>query len=516
MLIKLIFAAIAGIALTFSFAPFNFYPLAFFSVAALAYLWMQETPKQAFFTGLFYGIGFYGSSTYWIYICIHYFGNAPIIIAAIVTVLFVVFLAFLFFALLGAGTSYLLQKSQQKPNKNTGERQATPPLPLRERAGVRGLLFIFPACWVLGEFWRTYILTGFPWLLLGYSQMSTPLRNLAPIVGVYGLSFITALISCIFLALANKTTSTKIKYTGIILMALIFTVAFSLNSVQWTKPSRAPITVSLIQGNIDQNHKWDLQYLISILETYTNLSKMQWHSNLIIWPEAAVPTFPEELPEFLNALNEKAKANHSSLLFGIPLQNTITKQYYNGMMVLGDSQGIYEKEHLVPFGEYLPLKFLFAWFYHYFQVPMSSAEPGPRYQVPLQIDSMKIAPFICYEIIYPWRVLRDTIGRQFLVTISDDSWYGDSIALPQHQQMAQMRALETGRYLLLAANTGITAIINPKGEVNKIAPINRGYVLTGEITPMEGNTPLMFWQYYPILALAFLSILAGFLRPMHY
>lgn len=490
MLLRLFIAFIAGVALTFAFSPFNIYPLAFFSVAALAYLWLYESPKHAFFSGLSYGIGFFGSSTYWVFISIHFFGNVPISISIIATGLLVLFLAFLFFALLGPLCSYLMKRTRES----------------------FALLAIFPSCWVLGEFWRTYILTGFPWELLGYSQMNTPLRNLAPIVGVYGLSFITALIGSIFLVSANQKTRPKEKYFSLSLLFIIFVAGFSLKAVQWTKPSSPPITVSLIQGNIDQNHKWDVQYLISILETYKKLTKGQWNKDLIIWPEAAVPVFPEEIQPYIRFLNEKAKASHSNLLFGIPLQNTLTKQYYNGMMIVGESQGTYKKEHLVPFGEYLPLKFLFGWFYSYFQVPMSSADPGPRHQSPLQINGIKIAPFICYEIIYPWRVLRDTIGRQLIISISDDSWFGNSIALQQHQQMAQMRALETGRYLLLGANTGITAVIDPKGEVIKIAPKDQEFVLEGTISPMSGKTPLMLWQYYPILLLVFLCIFRAIFR----
>jgi apolipoprotein N-acyltransferase len=528
MLARLLIAALAGCALTFSFAPFYFYPLAFFSVGVLAYLWMLETPKEAFWSGWAYGIGFFGSSTYWVYISIHYFGNAPVVIALIVTILFVLFLAFLFFALLGVFTSYLIHHNHLRAmlnrscaTKNAGsirKRRWIPRLCRGTTAegNLHGYsipsLFIFPACWVLGEFWRTYILTGFPWALLGYSQMHSPLRSLAPIIGVYGISYITALIASILIVLGSHATSFAKKNVGIALMIIIFVAAFSFQGVQWTRASGPSINVSLIQGNIDQNHKWDLEYLIKILETYKNLSASQWTSKLIVWPEAAVPTFPEEVPKFIAFLNENAKANHSNLLFGVPFQNTLTKQYYNGMMMVGENQGVYEKVHLVPFGEYLPLKFLFAWFYHYFQVPMSSASAGPRYQEPLKMDGFKIAPFICYEIIYPWRVLRDTIGRQLIISISDDSWFGNSIALDQHQQMAQMRALETGRYLLLGANTGITAIIDPRGRVIKKAPQDQEYVLAGEILPMSGKTPLMFWQYYPILLLALFSILASLIR----
>lgn len=485
MMLRLLLAGLAGVALTFSFAPFNLYPLAFFSVAFLAYLWLHESPKQSFFSGFFYGIGFFASATYWVYISMHFFGNVPILMSIAATTLLVLFLAVLFFALIGPPTSYLMKKTN----------------------GTYALLAIFPSCWVLAEFWRTYALTGFPWALLGYSQMSTPLRNLAPIVGVYGLSFITALIGCIFLVLANKKTRALGRTLALALFIILFSAGFLLKTISWTRPSGTPISVSLIQGNIDQNHKWDVQYLISILDTYKKLSASQWSNDLIIWPEAAVPIFPEEIPAFITYLDQSAKANHSHLLLGIPLQNTVTKQYYNGLMLLGENQGTYKKEHLVPFGEYLPLKFLFSWFYSYFQVPMSGTDAGPSHQEPLQIDHIKIAAFICYEIIYPWRVLRDTMGTQLLISISDDSWFGDSIALTQHLQMAQMRALETGRYLLLDANTGITAIINPQGEVLKIAPLDREFILEGKISPMQGKTPLMLWQYYPILLLAFLCLL---------
>lgn len=489
-MLKRLLATIAGVALTFSFAPFHFYFLAFLSLAVIAYFWQQESPWQAFITGFFYGFGFFASSTYWVYISIHYFGNTPALIAFFVSFLFIVFLGFLFFAPLGALVSFFLSRNSY----------------------AIGLMILFPACWVLGELWRTYILTGFPWLLLGYSQMDTPLRNLAPLFGVYGLSYFTALMAGILLVLANPKSSFFAKYFGIGLLTVVYAAGFSLHSVQWTKPQGSPITVSLIQGNIDQNHKWDTHSLLQILETYKKLTENEWQNTLIIWPEAAIPTFPEDAAEFIDYLNKTAKSHHSNLLFGIPLQNLQTQKYYNGLMVVGENPGEYKKVHLVPFGEYLPLQFLFAWFYHYFQVPMSDAEPGSAHQISLHINDIKIAPFICYEIIYPWRVLSDTLNRQLMVSISDDSWFGDSIALNQHLQMAQMRALETGRYLLLAANTGITGIINPQGKLIKKAPENREFVLSGLIQPMAGKTPLMFWQYYPILALVLLSLLGGLFR----
>lgn len=487
MLLRFGLALVAGFALTLAFAPFNVTPLAFISPLVLLLLLLPATAKQATLTAFIYGFGFFITSCYWVYISIYVYGNAPLFIALLATFLFAVILASLFFATFGFACHWLMKKT----------------------TNYWACIAVFPATWVLWEGLRTVLFTGFPWVLLGYSQMASPLKAYAPIFGVYGVTFLTLVISG---TLASFTFETKkfSKFLSVIIFIAIFAVAFGLQGKSWTVKDKDPISVSLVQGNIEQSLKWNSAQLIHNLQVYKDLTATEWQQQqLIIWPEAAVPALPQQLPEFIESLKQQAKQNNSTLIFGIPLYDPKTAEYFNGLLMVGAHEGSYKKQHLVPFGEYLPLKFLFSWFYKYFDIPMSDFSEGTDNQPPLVINNIKIAPFICYEIIYPWQVLREAIHKQILLTISDDSWFGNSIALNQHLQMAQMRALETGRYLLLVTNTGITAIIDPQGAVIQKLSEDQAGVLKGKIWPMRGKTPLMIWQYYLVFLLTIFLIVVS-------
>lgn len=480
-------ALVAGCLLPLAFAPFNFYWLAFLSPAVLFYLWLRSTPVQAFKKGLLFGIGFFSVGIYWIYISINTYGNTPTTISLIITVLFILVLS-----LFPATQGYLITKIFRHKN-NTAK-----------------CLCVFPASWVIWEWLRSALLTGFPWLFLGYTQISTPLHGLAPLFGVYGISLAVVLISGSLVLLIQRC-SQFIKILSIIIIFSLIGIGWAFAYLQWTKPAGPNIKVSLIQGNIKQQIKWQPDRLISILNIYRNLTEQHWSSQFIIWPEAAISTFPQQIQTFMDDLDAAAKRHNVYLLIGAPLINLESKQFYNGMIMLGVGSGKYLKRHLVPFGEYLPLKFLFSWFTNYFQIPMSDFSPGPKQQTPIQINHFKLATFICYEIAYPIEVLEAIKDKQMIIALIDDSWFGDSTALDQHFQIARMRALETGRYVLLCTNTGITAFINPLGKVIAKAPVNKQFALTANAIPMKGNTPLMQWNYYPVAAVIIILLLVGFL-----
>jgi len=371
-------------------------------------------------------------------------------------------------------------------------------------------LFVFPSSWVIWEFLRGWIFTGFPWLFLGYSQSDTMLRGYAPIIGVYGISLIIAVISGSLVILATRERPKVKLICGLLIVALLFG-GWELSKQQWTKPVPVdkPIKVSMIQGNIHQQLKWQPEQMKKTLEIYKTLTEKNWDSQIIIWPEAAVPTFPHQIKPFINEMNQLAKQHHTYLIFGAPIFNNQTKQYYNGMQLIGAGDSLYLKRHLVPFGEYIPLKNIFNGPMKYFKIPMSNFSAGAIKQPPFQVGKFKAATFICYEVAFPEEALRAIKNKEFIITISDDSWFGESLALAQHLQIAKMRALETGRYLLLSTNTGITAFINPIGKVTQVAPINKQAVLTSKILAMQGETPLMRWEYVPISIVIMLMLLFG-------
>src|SRR3990167_3095697 len=489
--VSLLIALVTGGVLPFAFAPFHVYFIAFLSAALMLCLWLRATPWQAFWQGGFFGIGLFTAGASWVYISIHTYGGASVPLATLITALFIAVLV-CFPATQGLCFAGLFKKNS---------------LIIR-------CLFVFPALWILWEWLRTWMLSGFPWLFLGYSQMDSVLRGFAPLVGVYGVSFIVALIAgCLLLLLIHSRS--VVKWTMGFCLIIIFVSGAVLIPRQWTKPNSPPLPASLVQGNVTQLLKWDSHYLPSILTIYASLTEKHWNSAIIVWPEAALPITPQEIKTYLNKINQQAIQHHTAIILGIPIVDSSTQRYFNGLLVLGSpgKLGVYLKRHLVPFGEYLPLRKLFNPLLNYLHIPMSDFTPGPKQQATVQARGIPIAPFICYEITYPVLALHTIQHKQIIVTLSDDSWFGASTASAQQLQIAQMRALETGRYLLYGTNTGITAIINPQGHLIATAPENKQTVLTGSIMAMVGKTPLMKWDYFPLIIIGCISVLLGFWRP---
>jgi len=484
------FALLAGAALPFAFAPFGIYSLAFLSPIVLFFIWLRSKPWQAFLQGLCFGIGFFGVGISWIFISVHNYGNASIPLSIFITALFVLVLA-----LYPAVQGYFVRRLFQHK-----------PIAIQ-------CLCVFPASWVLFEALRGWLFTGFPWLFLGYSQINTPLHAFAPLLGVYGISLAVALISGAIVLLALPKKNPRLKIGCVVLIIVIVSSGWLLSNRHWTKPAGKPITISLVQGNIAQELKWQPEELMNILNIYKNLIEKHWKSTLIILPEAAIPTYPQDVLPYFQYMNKTAKEHNSYLIIGSPIYERKSNKFYNGLSLLGAGSGRYLKRHLVPFGEYIPLPSIFGTIMKALQIPMSSFSPGPEEQKPLQVRNFKVAAFICYEIAYSREVLRYTEGNQMIINISDDSWFARSKALAQQAQMGQMRALETGRPVLLSTNTGITAFINPFGKITTRAAIDKRVVLTAKATPMKGKTPLMRWNYYPVLGFVLFLFLLGLLWP---
>jgi len=471
-------ALIAGALLTLSFAPFYIYPLAIISPAVLFALWLRLNKKQAFWRGWIYGLGFFGTGVSWVFISINEYSDATVAMATILTMLFVAVLA-----VFPGFTGYLAKRFFKRRTENQ-------------------IIFAMPAIWLLLEWARSWIFTGFPWLLLGDSQLFSPLKGYAPVFGVYGITLAVAVSSGLLLnsAINFRKDNKKRAVINLLIMGLIWSTGAGLSAIKWTKPSGDPIKVSLIQGNIDQGNKWDQSKLMPTLDLYKNLTEKHLDSKIIIWPEDAVPLPLQYAEGFIEDVADKAKANNSTVITGIPVKNGEENTYFNAVVAVGSNYSYYLKNRLVPFGEYTPLQKYLKGFMQQFNLPMANMVPGGiKNQKPLLIGDLKIATFICYEIAYPElaRFKGDDTG--ILLTVSNDAWFGKSIALAQHFAMAQMRSLELGRPSIFVSNTGITAIAKPNGALQSSISPHKVNVLTDTIQPMTGTT---YWQKHgmdPIL-----------------
>ncbi len=456
-------ALIAGTMTTLAFAPFHIMPLAILGPALLLYVLLKS--PNAFRLGFCYGIGLFGLGVSWVFVVIHNYGNSGIIASSLVTAAFILFVS-LFTALQCLAWQRFLKN-------NTAVKR----------------LFTFPAFWVLQEWIRCNVLTGLPWLLIAYSHTDSPLRGFAPIVGVYGVSFISLFLSALLVNLLYVRGRTL--FFCIFLFIAILASGWQLSHVHWTHKTDHAKSVALVQGNIAQILKWQPDYLMKIINTYYSLTQANWQHQIIVWPEGSIPYPQQGLTAFLRSLSDVAKQHHTTILAGIPSAKPHSNDYYNSMLVLGEGHGQYFKHHLVPFGEFVPLQSFLRPLNQFFNLPMTDITPGKLHQPNLNVQGVKLANFICYEIAFPSYVIENLNDATLLVTASDDSWFGHSIASFQQFQAARFRAIETGRYLLASGNNGVTAIVNNQGKVIKSLPEFTRAVLTGKVVPMAGKTPIM-------------------------
>ncbi len=469
------------------FAPFGYWPLIVLSLAYVLNRICQKTAAASYKLGFYYGVGLFGCGCYWLYISIHHFGGAPMFLALPLVIMCVLILG----CVMGL-YSYLLQLFWPGTSHYK-------------------LLVIFPSSWILWEAFRSWAFSGFPWLLLGYSQTNSPLAGFAPLVGVYGLSailcFLIGALVCLFKKPSTNLTRSLLIFSGIAL----FTGGHFLAKCRWSTPGKH-LEASMVQGDIAQSIKWSPSASNHIIQRYANMTAAIKHSKMIIWPEAAIPVMPSFIPGFMQQLQSFAVNNHLSLLAGAPTYNKIKKTYYNSFILLGRTRGQYSKQHLVPFGEYFPLAFITRFFLQAIHIPMSAFTPGSQNQPTLVAQGIPLANAICYEITFPQLSRALIKNRQLIVTVSDDSWFGNSIAPAQHLQMGVMQSILSRRYQLFATNSGITALINAQGKIVKQAPANKPAIVSGRVYSMQNNTPIINYGYTPILALAALLMLAGCLR----
>jgi len=353
---------------------------------------------------------------------------------------------------------------------------------------------------VLAEWLRSWLLTGFPWLYLGYAHIDTPIAGWAPIVGVYGLSFICALTgTCLFLAWRSRQAVACATYAVIVIT--LWAGGAVLKPIEWVvKASEKPLKVVIYQPNVPQEHKWDRDWYQPILRQLREASEPYYGADILIWPEAAIPNFYQRARGFLDPIARRAAANETTLFTGVPYLVEEGAGYYNSVVALGQGDGVYHKQHLVPFGEYVPLESWLRGLIAFFDLPMSAFSAGPADQPPLRAGAYRVAPFVCYEVVYPELVARAARRADLLLTVSNDSWFGHSIGPLQHLQMAQMRALENGRYMIRGTNNGVSAIIDQRGQIVARSEQYVEATLTGEVEVMLGNTPFGSFGVIPVIA----------------
>jgi apolipoprotein N-acyltransferase len=462
-IIKLIISFSAGAATVFAFAPFDLFHLAVLGPAVLLLLLLDSDPRLAFRLGWFFGLGLLGVGVFWMHISIDQFGGVGTVLAIIITLAFTALMA-LYYGLMG----WLGKK-------------------IAGAASWPVQLSVFALLWVLLEWLRGWILTGFPWLALGYSQIDTPLQGYAPLLGVFGVTLVVIVSAVCFVAVIK---SFKTSVPALLLLSLIWGGGWLLTQKEWSAPSGDAIKVSIIQANFVQELKWRPETRQPTIDLYRNLTRQEWDSDLIIWPETAIPDYFSRLEEELfKGLELEAQNNNSDLLFGIAVLGDSGEHYYNSVSSIGSVRNAYFKRHLVPFGEFMPMRLLLQPLIDYLRIPMSNFAAGDVEQPLIQVLGRKAGVSICYEDAFGEEIIQAMPDAEFLVNVSNDAWFGDSIALPQHLQIARMRSLETGRYQLRSTNTGISALIGPKGQLISTSPINQEFVLRGEIIPMSGTTP---------------------------
>lgn len=483
-----ILALLAGASTSFAFAPYALWPLAILSLALLIVLIQQQNTKQAFLLGWLWGLGLFGLGLSWVHVTIDTFGGVP----PMVTVL-LLFLLSSYLALFPAIFSALVSR-------------------FSKHQSTMQLIAITPFLWMATEWLRGWLFTGFPWLWLGYSQIDSPLASFAPIGGVETLNGVVALLAALFAALWISR-----KIVLIVPLCAVFVAGYLLNNIHWVTPQTdSPTKLALIQGNIAQEKKWLPSERWPTLEKYARLTGENFDADIIIWPEAAVPAFEYELPQFFSIMDREARAHHAALITGV-LNQVDRTTFYNSILVLGengkdgyqqDIDSLYHKSHLLPFGEFVPFEEWLRPLAPIFNLPNSAFSRGDYIQDNVLANQRHLVAAICYEIVFGKQV-RDNLTEDtdFILTLSNDAWFGTSVGPLQHMEIARMRALETGKPVIRATNNGVTAVTDEQGTITAQIPQFETAVLRATVYPTQGKTPYAQWGSWPMYILSLLALL---------
>jgi len=473
----MLFAGAAGVT---AFAPFGWFPVATLSLAILFNQWLRDDPRLAFRHGLLFGAGFFGVGVSWVYISIKVYGHVAAPVAILITLGFIAILS-LFPALLG----FLLVRCYRTLT-------------------YAALLVAVPAGWVLSEWLRSWVLSGFPWLIFGTSQIDGPLGGYTPVLGVFGASLAVALSAALLVAIFRGWHRLPVA----VLLLSLWGGGQLLDRVAWTEPRGDALQVALVQGNISQDDKWAPENLLSTFTRYSELTFAEQDVDLVIWPETAIPAFYDQVEDnFIAYLETELEKTGATLLTGIPVLERENWEYFNAIISLGGEQAFYYKQHLVPYGEYLPLRWLIGNTLDTLAVPNADFSSGDPSQALLQAAGYPVSSSICYEVVFGEQIIRDLPEAAMLVNISNDAWFGDSLAPHQHLEMARLRARETGRPMLRATNTGISAVIDHQGRIIKQSPQFEIAVLRSAVVPMQGATPYVLLGNMPVVVFSIACLL---------
>lgn len=494
---QLFIVALLGAIQVFAFAPFGQYWVLYPSFIGLLLLFNQEKVHKRFLLSFIFNLAMFLATIHWVYVSMDLFGGMPAMVSMLLILLLCAYLAI--FPTLALWLSYRIKTSS---------------ITLQ-------LLLLLPSLWLLMDWVRGWLLTGFPWAYLGYSHADTPLISFAPIFGVQGIT-LSILLIC------SALTLLILKRSPIISLLLIAGLLISgqlLKGLTFTQAQPA-MNVALVQGNIDQNEKWLPEQLYPSLFKYLDLSESENKDNkqqeLIIWPESAVAALEIDMQQFLQPLSRKLEKQNKTLLTGIIDYNLRKDEYFNSIIMLGSlpkgqgyaqtSPNRYKKHQLLPIGEFVPFEEFLRPLAPYFNLPMSSFHRGDAIQQNLQTQQTSLAPALCYEIAFP-ELLRKNIHQDtgLLLTLSNDAWFGQSIGPHQHLEIARMRAIEFARPLLRGTNTGITAIYDSNGkELGRLPSYSEG-VLRDKVQPRTGVTPYQKWGQWPLWSFCILSFTTIFL-----
>jgi apolipoprotein N-acyltransferase len=474
-----------GAVMVLSFAPFGLYPFAVLALALFYQAVHRQRPRTAFGLGWLFGLGLFGFGVFWIRISLNEFGNMS---APVANSLMLVFVALM--AVFCGVAGWSIQRLQPSDGR---------PLWV-------GPLLVLPSVWMLLEWVRGWLFTGFPWLLAGNGQINAlpvlgaPLAGLAPVLGVHGMGLAVAVSAGLLWGGVRWRAGAR--RAALVALALLWLGSALLGRIEWTRPDGEPLSATVVQGNVEQSIKWESDGLLPTLQIYLELTREHLGNDLIVWPETAIPDFLHQVQQSLiEPLSETARESGSEIVIGVPIMESI-ERYYNGLISIGSVDDRYYKRHLVPFGEFLPLKTQLRPLIDWFEVPMSDFSRGSAERPLLQVGEHAVGVSICYEDVFPEQVRQALPDAAYLINVSNDAWFGDSLAPHQHLEFARLRALENGRPLVRATNSGISAIIDHRGALIGSIPSFVRDTRTAEIQPRAGMTPFSRFGNRPTLLVA--------------
>ena len=455
-----------------AFSPFNLWWVSIASLSLMLVLFDQYR-GEGFKIGFLYGLGMFGAGVSWIFNSLYDYGEAPFIAAAVMVIVSTLVLS-IFLALM-MKLFDILQSNQTSTR-----------------------VICFVSIWVLIEWIRSWILTGFPWLLLGHTLVDSPLKGVVSVFGTFGGSALIAFLSIAVFEMVNAKK--QFIESWVLTISIVIAAAMLLSTIEWTdQVSDKPIKVAAVQANIPFEMKWDKSRRNDVYQAYVDLTKPYIDSDIIVWPETAIPTFYRVANQgFIPLYEKELMRNNAELISGVFTYEPGTERIFNSFVTLGGDRQFYSKKHLVPFGEYIPLRFIFNFFQTIVTIPMSDLYPGEGSSI-LTMNNIPVGVSICYEVTFGEEILHALPQAQLLVNVSNDAWFGDSLAPHQHLQIARVRALETGRYMVRATNTGVSALIDPQGRIVRQSGQFVEEVVSGHVWAMKGRTPFIIWGNWAII-----------------